>query len=189
MNRKHKCMYEQGDLTELIIKIKNGDEKAFEELVKSTEKSIFSVAFNMLGNWHDAFDVCQEVYLKVYRYIDSYDPGKKFRVWLYKIAINSCYDFLNSKNPRVRSLDEISDTPPEILTYLQEDYGNKQLLEKATKFLKLLSPAERAVFILRDVKNISSKEIGKILGCTQITVRRHSNNARKKLRTYLETII
>jgi len=189
LNYENNYMDESGNLKELITSIKNGDENAFEELVKKTQKSVFSIAFKMIGNWHDAFDVCQEVYLKIFRYIDSYDPDKKFQVWLYKIVINSCYNLLNSRTPRTSSLDKIEGAPLEVLNFLEEDYGNKQLLEKALTFLNLLSPTERAVFILRDVQNIPSKEISKIVGCTQITVRRHSNNARKKMRTFLENVI
>jgi RNA polymerase sigma factor (sigma-70 family) len=70
---------------------------------------------------------------------------------------------------------------------MDEELSNKQLLTKALNFLKLLTPNERAVFILRDVNNLSTKEIAKILSCTQITVRRHSNNARKKLKKFLQS--
>lgn len=179
-------MIEDAELENLLNRIHEGDESAFEELVNKTEKSIFLIAYNMIGNKQDALDVCQEVYIKLFRYINSYKTGKKFHLWLYKITVNCCYDFIKNKGKVYTPLAEIEQEITLTPSFIDEQLSNKQLLEKAFKFLNLLTPSERAIFLLRDVYNLSTKEISKILSCTQITVRRHSNSARQKLKKFLD---
>lgn len=176
-------MIDKEYLLKLINKIKEGDDSAFEEFINQTNKSVFSFAFKMLGNKNDAQDVCQEVYLKIFRYLKSYNVDKEFNYWFYKIILNCCLNFIKYKQIVYDPAENIDLIIPSIC--LEENYSDKQLIIKAFEFLKKLTPQERAVFILRDVKNLTSKEISKILGCTQITVRRHSNNARKKLKEFL----
>ena len=142
----------------------------------------------MIGNKQDALDVCQEVYIKLFRYINSYKIEKKFHLWLYKITVNCCYDFIKNKKKLYTPLDEIEKEITLSSSFMDEELSNKQLLEKAFKFLNLLTPTERMIFLLRDIYNFSTKEISKILSCTQITVRRHSNSARQKLKKFLDYI-
>ena len=180
-------MIDDSILKDLLKRISNGDESAFEELVNKTEKSVFSVAYNMLGSKQDALDVCQEVYIKLFKYLGSYKIDKQFNIWLYKITVNCCYSFIKNKGQEFSSLEDLKEEFIFNSPSMDEELSNKQLLTKALNFLKLLTPNERAVFILRDVNNLSTKEIAKILSCTQITVRRHSNNARKKLKKFLQS--
>lgn len=182
-------MIEKEYILKLIRKIKSGDNEAFEDFVNHTKKIVFSLAFHMLGNKFDAMDICQEVYFKIYKNIHLYQEDKDFNPWLYKIILNSCFDFIKNQSHKHENINEKNKDLFIFIETLEQDFSDKQLLTKVFEFLKILTPQERAVFILRDVKNLNTKEISKILGCTKITVRRHSNSARKKLRNFLSSLI
>ena len=72
----------------LIDKFKNGDEKAFDEIVKLHYESIFNLLLRLVGNKLDADDLCQETFIRVYKYIKKFKGKSQFSTWLYRIAYN-----------------------------------------------------------------------------------------------------
>ena len=171
---------------DLIQRARRGDRRAFDELVGRYEKQVWSLAYKITGNSDDALEVTQEVFLRVHQHLGSYDPSRPFSSWLYRITVNRAYDYLK-KRPAHASLEagmEAERNP------LLADGGpspdgllaDQEVRSALKTLLQRLTPKERTVFILRDLEGLSSREIGYVLKCTQITVRRHSSNARLKLR-------
>src|SRR5882762_10385300 len=81
----------------LVARARAGDEIAFERIMLATEQRVVSIAWRMLGNRDDARDAAQDVYLRVFKYLERFRAGEDFRAWLYRITINVCHDFARKK--------------------------------------------------------------------------------------------
>ncbi|WP_200967736.1 sigma-70 family RNA polymerase sigma factor, partial [Insulibacter thermoxylanivorax] len=71
---------------------RNGDRLAFRELVDLYQNKIYHLAYRMLGNTHEAEDIVQETFLRVYTNLNGFDPSQKFSTWIYRIGANLCID-------------------------------------------------------------------------------------------------
>ncbi len=136
----------------------------------------------MVGNYADAQDLAQEVFLKAYqRRRQLRDPGRLLP-WLLRIASNTAIDFLRS-----RAGEKVRIEPPEIsaLPTPEQQVLQDERDARLHRALQILSPKERAAIILRDLEGFTGAEVARSLGCSQITVRTHIASARIKLRRFL----
>ena len=155
----------------------------------SHERRIWALAYQIIGNAEDAREITQEVFLRVHQHLKSYDPARPFTSWLYRIAVNCTYDFLR-KRPDHAALDDIlePDRDPRLAAPREDpDAGlaGREIRSVLRHALRRLTPMERTVFLLRDVEGMPTREIAFVIKCTAVTVRRHSSNARLKLRKAL----
>jgi RNA polymerase sigma factor (sigma-70 family) len=116
---------------------------------------------------HDYYqDVCQEVMIKIYNHLDTFDPRHSFKAWIFKIARHQCLDLVKSREEKQRKLqrgdpDLVGGGPgadPEQLLMRQE------LMERIDRFVGLLPPMEREICYLRFYENLKYREIGDIVG-------------------------
>ncbi len=137
----------------------------------------------------DALDACQDAFVKVFRYIAGFRSGLSFYRWLHRIAIHAIYDRFRWSRPTgfisIEELDlagckEARDSHDTGARVESADLARKLLAE-----LDCLSRRERIVFVLRDLHEMETDEIGRILRLAQVTVRRHCMSARHKLRQRL----
>jgi RNA polymerase sigma-70 factor (ECF subfamily) len=181
---------EAPEITALVCRAKTGDADAFAALVLRYEARIIRLGQQMGLSREDALDACQDSFIKVFKYIRRFETGRSFFKWLHRIAIHAIYD----QRRRVRavateSLDclqegqsiQVEPVPGD----LQQLLESAQLAARVRESLDCLSRRERIVFVLRDLQEMSTEEIGAILGLSQITVRRHCSSARQKLRDRL----
>ncbi|HEY9402973.1 MAG TPA: sigma-70 family RNA polymerase sigma factor, partial [Pyrinomonadaceae bacterium] len=84
----------------LVARARGGDAVAFERIMLETERRVVAVAWRMLGNREDARDAAQEVFLRVYKYLDRYRPEQDFNGWVYRITINVCRDAARKRGAR-----------------------------------------------------------------------------------------
>ena len=80
-----------------VSRAKGGDAEAFRRLVEAHSRAVFKVAYRMTGNEHDADDVVQEVFLRAYRQIDTFEERANFSTWVHRIAVNCSLDLLRSR--------------------------------------------------------------------------------------------
>ena len=171
-------------MKELILRAKSGDEGAFNELMLRYEKRVYRTAYQMVGDHEDARDITQEAFIKVFKYLGGFQAERRFESWLFRLTVNAAYSFLAKRSPgTVESIEEKEyvDQSPGV----EEQVGARELHRHLLTLLDKLSPRERAVFVLRDIQEFSTKEVAKILEITQVTVRRHSNLARARLKSEL----
>jgi RNA polymerase sigma factor (sigma-70 family) len=90
----------------LVKKSISGDVDAFEELIKDYKKMAYNIALRVLRNKEDAEDVSQEALIKVFRNISSFNMKSSFKVWMYRIVMNTCLDFKRKKNIVTYSIDK-----------------------------------------------------------------------------------
>ena len=85
----------------VINRAKQGDQRAFETLVTEYEQKVYSLAYHYVGSEQDAMDICQEVFLRVYRFLPQFSGESRFSTWLYRVTSNACKDFLRKKGSRM----------------------------------------------------------------------------------------
>lgn len=174
---------------DLIEKCQNGDEKAFQELVERYRTRVASIAYQVLGNYEDARDVAQEVFIKLYRGIKGFDPQKKFFTWLYRLTVNASIDFLRAKRRRSYE-NSLEEHPDQYLNIPNPDYESatheierNELRELFIKLAERLNSKQRAAFVLCDLQGFTADEVTVILDCPKVTLRWYLHEARKRIRT------
>ena len=175
------------EVTALVVRAKAGDADAFADLMRLYQRRIISVAVQMGLSRDDAHDACQESFVKVFKYIHRFETGRSFFKWLYRIAVNVIYDQLSRlRSTPTMSIEDLDVGHRSLVqsegTGLHQNLEAAQLAARVRECLDLLSRRERIVFVLRDLQELSTEEIGIILGLSQITVRRHCMSARHKLK-------
>lgn len=182
--------------SELIRRCRDGDIDAYTTLISTYENKILSYCYRMLGNRADAEDAAQEVFVKVFRFIDKFSEQSAFSTWLYKIASNVCMDMLRkTKGGKAEhvSLHTQNEDGEEFALPLADSapspYERAQLSEAQrvlSEALAKLPPEQKQVIILRDVEGLSYEEIAETIGTAPGTVKSRINRARKALQKILE---
>lgn len=182
--------------TELALKAKKGDISAFEDLVRRFERFVFTTIFFDVKNSEDAYDLSQEVFLKVYRALPSFRADSAFSSWLYRICKNTSYDFLRKANKtKTVSISSLvfDDSEKADFDIPDDDYKNnpEEAYEKEEramiiqKAIEELSEDHKEVIILREIDGYSYAEISGILGIEEGTVKSRIARARENLRNSL----
>jgi RNA polymerase sigma-70 factor, ECF subfamily len=181
---------ESAEVAALVERAKVGDADAFGDLMRLYERRIIAIGIQMGLQREDALDACQDAFVKVFRYIGRFRSGESFFKWLYRIAINAVYDRLRIiRTPAVISIEDLDESSRAGLEDGSPPAGevleNADLADKLVAGLNCLTRQERIVFVLRDLQEIPTPEIGRVLRLSQVTVRRHCMSARRKLRERL----
>lgn len=165
----------------LVAAAKKGDTTAFGSLVDLYQQRVFRVATSLLGSESDARDAVQEVFLKVYRYFSKFDDSRELTPWLYKITTNVCRDIARSRRRHqgapveVQGVVSTSPGPFERVARREQRHLTRLALAK-------LPYKERAAITLRDLEGLATRDVARILGTTQATVRSQISSGRSKLR-------
>lgn len=179
---------------ELVNKSKNGDMDAFSELIASYEKKIYNIALRMIGNREDAYDIAQEVCIKIYKNINSFKENSSFNTWVYRITSNVCIDEIRKRKDTipftiVKDSSTEFEMPIESPNNLPEDIiERKEKIEEIKKCIMELSPEYRIMIILRDVRGHSYEEISDILNLNLGTVKSRLSRARAILKDKLKNM-
>ena len=153
------------------------------------ERRVWALAYQIIGHREDAREITQDVFLRVHQHLRTYDPTRSFSSWLYRITVNCTYDYLR-RRPAHQALDDIEeqDRDPRLAAPAVDPnagLAGQEVRDVLRHAMRRLTPVERTVFLLRDVEGLPTREIAFIVKCTAVTVRRHSSNARLKLREAL----
>jgi len=178
----------------LVRAAKQGDDAAFEELVRRYDRNVFRIAQHITQNREDAEDVVQEAFLKAYGNLAKFQEQSKFYTWLVRIAVNEALMKLRRRRPeRTVSLDEDIKTeddslPREIADWSpnpEQLYNQSELREILSKTIQGLPPGFRTVFVLRDVEGLSTEETAAALDLSVPAVKSRLLRARLQLRERL----
>ena len=165
----------------LLLRCREGDRDAFEQLVMRYQKPVFNVALRMLRNRQDALDVAQTTFLKAFEHLGDYDPAFRFYSWLYRIAINESLNALALRKPRGELDANTADERPGP----DRDAEGDQTLQAIEDALMLLSAELRTVTVLRHITQLSYEDIAGSLGLPEKTVKSRLHSARERLRDHL----
>jgi RNA polymerase sigma-70 factor (ECF subfamily) len=174
---------------ELVRLAQNGTDSAFEELVRRNQQRVFALVSGILRRREDVEDVAQQVFLKAFVSIKRFDMRAAFSTWLYKIAVNECWDYLRKKKVRplvyesdlseeqVARLDGVvsADRPP---VTPSERAEVKDLLER---MLEKLPEQDRQLLVLKEIEGFSVQELAEVLDLNVNTVKVRLFRARGRL--------
>jgi len=183
---------------ELLDKIKKGDLQAFEEIVKKYKMNVFNTIYSVMGNIQDADDIMQDVFIKVYNTIGKFKGQSSFSTWLYRITVNKCIDELRKRKNKFLSYESelsdeeifklknvISDEAIDIIDELRK----KEIEEILRKTIDLLPEKFRIVLTLREIDNLSYKEISDVMNVSVNRVKILLFRARQKLKEKLKNVL
>ena len=168
-------------LNEYIHLCRQGDTAAFRFIVAGYQQMVYTLAFRLLCNSHDAEDMTQEVFIKAWQKLGSYNPRYKFSTWLYKITCNGCYDKLRSQHHQKRVTIAGLDIPDD--TNMEDSIHNRELRELILHLTNHLSPKQKLVFTLSDIEELEIAEIGTITGMTPAKIKSNLYLARKQIKS------
>jgi RNA polymerase sigma-70 factor (ECF subfamily) len=178
---------------ELVAKIKCGDDLAFQEIMSRYTQKVYNLAMRLTRNVEDTEEVLQDVFVTVYKKINSFEGKSQFSSWLYRVTANTAFMKLRRrKNTESVSFEEVSGDVKENLVgqapdetsidYMSTKHELRSLLESSIQRL----PSEyRNIFILRDVDGLSNEEVGEMLSLTVPAVKSRLHRARLILRKRL----
>jgi RNA polymerase sigma-70 factor (ECF subfamily) len=179
----------------LISALQRAEQGAYETLIRRFQSPVYNLAWRLLDNPADAGDVVQEVFLKVFRNVDSFRGDSSLRTWIYRIAVNEAHnrrrwlfrhrkgetaidDVFPGDDNREAPLVDTNETPFDFTMNREAQL----LLEEG---LAAISPALRAALVLREVEELSYEEIAHILDISMGTVKSRIVRGREALRRYL----
>jgi RNA polymerase sigma-70 factor (ECF subfamily) len=176
------------DEDKIVEDVLQGEHSSFEILLRPYRQGLLNMAYRITGDREEAMEVCQDTFLKIFKYLKSYKKGRSFKTWAYRILINTSYDFLRKRKKYEQMITSqknefVLENPDS-----ERKFYSGELREKIQGVLNILSPKEKAVFLLRDSEGLSVQEAAMVLRCSPISVRTHLSRARHKIKAHFEKI-
>ncbi len=157
-----------------------GDESAFRTLFDRYHRRIFGVARHIVGDEDLARDVVQQAFIRMFRYLSTFDVSRQLYTWLYQIVVNLSIDAMRRQSARRATLfDEMADGPRSRLDGPEGAATRQELKERVRELLDELPEHYRTALILREIEGLSCEEISDILQVKNVTVRWRLHHARK----------
>jgi RNA polymerase sigma-70 factor (ECF subfamily) len=169
----------------LIERCLMGDQAAWEAIVRQHWRKVFNVAYKFVGKHDEAEDLTQDIFLKIFRSLDTFDRRANFQTWLISISRNLCIDFYRSSRKERRTIDR--DVNAADLSPVSTTLGPLAALEQQDLALLLrqalqgLPSSLRTAVLLRDLHELSYQEIADRLNLPEGTVKSRINRGRKEL--------
>lgn len=171
---------------ELMLALKAGDENAFTELVDRHRDAVVNLTYRYLGNRTDAEDLAQEVFLKIYRARDRYEPAAKFTTWLYRVAANACLNEVRDRRRRpTHSAGDLEDAAGGGASPVEEA-ERSELREQVRAALAELPERQRMALLLNKFHGLGYEEMADSLGMTVPAVKSLLVRARENVRLRIE---
>jgi RNA polymerase sigma-70 factor (ECF subfamily) len=182
----------------LIRRLQQRDERAFEEIVRLYQHKVYNLVYRMIGSREEAEDLAQEVFVTVFKAIDTFRGDAKFSTWLYRIATNHCKNrmkYLGRRSYKATGeLDEVAEreiqgSPP---TTMKPHVDGPDAVLEGLQLERLvqvgiaaLEEEHRMLIVLRDVEDLSYEEIVAITGLAEGTVKSRLHRARLALKEHM----
>ena len=172
----------------LIAAAQKGHEEAFAKLYIRYREAIADLAFRYVGNYQDAEELLQDIFVRSFKAIKQYRPlpDARFFSWIYRIGINCAINFVKRKKrtPSWHEPEGGDEINIETMRTFQPDiqYSNKEIREAFYKGLEALSPKQKMIFMLKNSEGMSTAEVADHLRCSEGSVRKQLYRAVVKLR-------
>ncbi len=171
---------------DILIRAKTGDLNAFEYILSFYEKAIYNYCLRILKNSHNAKDVTQETFIKVYTHRKLIDPEKNIKTWIFTIATNTTYDFLRSKKRK----NEISlNTENETILSFEAYYPKEGLMSDVDKALEQINQEYKKILLLFYQQGFQYQEIAEILDMPINTVKTQISRGKEQLKDKLKNYL
>ena len=172
-------------IDQLIERCLAGDQQAWETIVQQNRRRVFNVAYKFVGKHDEAEDLTQDIFLKLFKSLDTFDRRANFQTWLISVSRNLCIDHYRRVRKERETVDRDVDAAD--LAPASGDVGPYVLLERSDRrellrqALDGLAPTLRSAVMLRDIHELSYQEIADRLGVPEGTVKSRINRGRLEL--------
>jgi RNA polymerase sigma-70 factor (ECF subfamily) len=163
---------------ELLDRCRRGEAEAFEELVERTRRRVFTLAFRLVGDRHEAEDVAQEAYLRMYRGLPGFRGDSSFDTWMYRITANAAVSHMKRRG----RFGDVVDDPDMVVRVPDPGSADPVDRDEIQRALGALSIPQRTVLLMKDAYGFSCQEIADELGVTEGAVKVRLHRARKRLK-------
>ena len=180
------------DIDTLIQHCLSGDQAAWQTVVRMHRRKVFNIAYKFVGSVDQAEDLTQDVFIKVFRSLHTFDRRANFQTWLYSVTRNLCIDHYRALRKEREALNR--DLDIDVLAPASTDRSPHQLLEaqdQATllrRALQRLPPAMRTAVVLRDLRELSYEDIARTLNLPDGTVKSRISRGRAELARQVQAI-
>jgi RNA polymerase sigma-70 factor (ECF subfamily) len=172
-------------IEQIIQRCLSGDQAAWEAIVRLYRRKVFNIAYTFVGTHDGAEDLTQDVFLKLFKSLDTFDRRANFQTWLISVSRNLCIDYYRSVRKERQTINREMDASA--LTPVATTIGPHAQLEQADrvallrKALDRLAPTLRTAVVLRDIQELSYQEIAEKLKVPEGTVKSRINRGRAEL--------
>ena len=175
-----------------IQRAASGDQAAWETIVRTYWRKVFNIAYRFVGTYEEAEDLTQEIFLRVFRSLESFDQRANFQTWLVSVSRNYCIDrYRSGRRDRAvfaREVDPATVTAeaPGLNPHARVELQDRVALLREA--LRALSAPLRTAVVLRDIHELSYQEIAEQLGVAEGTVKSRINRGRAELARQIEAL-
>jgi len=168
--------------TRWIALTRQGDKSAFNHIVEKYRQPVYNLCYQMLRNSHEAEDATQEVFLRAYTKLDTYEVRRQFSTWLFAIASHYCLDRLKSPRVPLISWDVLGDFYADrTIAQPEKTLLKTETTQEVRALLDTLQPDYRAAVVLKYWYTLPYQEIAQILDTTVSAIKSRVFYARKKM--------
>jgi RNA polymerase sigma-70 factor, ECF subfamily len=179
-------------IDETIQRAADGDQAAWDVIVRTYWRKVFNVAYRFVGTYEEAEDLTQDIFLKVFRSLGTFDRRANFQTWLISVSRNLCIDrYRSGRRDReifAREIDATTIPAESAGPSAQARIEAQDRIGLLREALRTLSPALRSAVLLRDIHELSYQEIAGRLGIAEGTVKSRINRGRTELARQIERI-
>jgi RNA polymerase sigma-70 factor (ECF subfamily) len=172
---------------ECVRRVQQGDTDSFEILVRRHQKSIFNLLYRLLGNYDEAAEVAQEVFLSAYKSIGQFRGDANFSTWLYRIGLNHASTrrkSLNNTQQRHVPFDG-TEVVADGAVDPAKSFEHKEMQQRVQEALNSLEPEDARIILLRDLQDVSYEDMAALLDIPVGTVKSRLHRARQALKANL----
>jgi len=182
-----------GDVTEALIRrCLRGDQAAWESIVRQYWRKVFNIAYKFVGKHDEAEDLAQDIFLRIFKSLDTFDRRANFQTWLISVSRNLCIDHYRSIRKERESIDRNVDASE--LALVSHDPGPIAALEQRDRVVLLrqalaqLPETLRTAVLMRDIREMSYQEIADTLHLPEGTVKSRINRGRTELARHIKRL-
>ena len=176
-----------------------GEPHAFEEIVERYQRLVFHIIYHYLGRRAEVEDMAQEVFLKVFRSLETFDAKRPLKAWISRITANTCLDEVRKARKRKTQLfADLGGDEEGRVEYLYERFSQQsalserdvqELFELLEKLMGRLNEKDKMAFVLRELEGLSYPEIAQALQTTELAARIRVSRSKRKLQKDLEQVL
>ena len=173
------------DTTTLVKQTQNGDRRAFSELVRRYQTTVYRSCYRILGDKEDAKDASQETFLRAYNKLDTFRGRSTFKIWLLRVAMNVS---LNERSSRGRKVPHNNIDLAQFVASTEAPEAELMRAEAAAQMhdaLELVRPDHRAAIVLRELEGLTYQETAEALGVSEGTAKSWVHRGRKQMKRLL----
>ncbi len=171
---------------DLVRQLQAGNEMVYRKFVVGYQSKVYAVAYGILGNREEADEVAQQVFVKVYFSIKSFDARSSLYIWMHRIAVNECYGFLRKKRLKLRYESDSADNDISTRAQMSQDLCPKsdrvvQQRDLLNKLLEWIPEGDRHLLLLKELEGYSLAKLSKVTGLNENTIKVRLFRTRQRL--------